>query len=201
MLEAISSKKAVDDREDRRVRHRDHRGLAHALKSIGRHIGEAGRAGGADDDGNAGFGSHVSSCMLVSAGNHSTRIVWINKKALSRHQVTTRIPPPASISAACGAHQRQWTLLVVRDLGNGPLRFNALKREIGEVSQKMLHPRCAKLEENGFVTRTVTPTMPPQVEYELTISAATSGPRCSLSPIGWWPTAPHRRRRNAYRQR
>ncbi|CDN47013.1 winged helix-turn-helix transcriptional regulator [Neorhizobium galegae] len=62
----------------------------------------------------------------------------------------------------------KWTLLVVRVLGNGPLRFNALKREIGEISQKMLASTLRDLEENGFVTRTVTPTTPPQVEYALT---------------------------------
>lgn len=62
----------------------------------------------------------------------------------------------------------KWTLLVVRQLGQGPRRFNALRREIGEISQKMLASTLRDLEENGFVSRTVTPTMPPQVEYALT---------------------------------
>ncbi len=62
----------------------------------------------------------------------------------------------------------KWTLLVVRTLGGGPLRFNALKRAIGEVSQKMLASTLRDLEENGFVVRTVTPVTPPQVEYALT---------------------------------
>jgi DNA-binding HxlR family transcriptional regulator len=62
----------------------------------------------------------------------------------------------------------KWTILVVRTLGNGPLRFNALRREVGEISQKMLSSTLRDLEENGFVTRTVAPTVPPQVEYELT---------------------------------
>ena len=62
----------------------------------------------------------------------------------------------------------KWTILVVRNLGQGPRRFNALRREIGEISQKMLASTLCDLEENGFVTRTVTPVMPPQVEYALT---------------------------------
>ena len=62
----------------------------------------------------------------------------------------------------------KWTLLVVRVLGPGPLRFNALRREVGEISQKMLASTLRDLEENGFVSRTVTPTNPPQVEYALT---------------------------------
>jgi DNA-binding HxlR family transcriptional regulator len=62
----------------------------------------------------------------------------------------------------------KWTMLVVRSLGPGPMRFNALRREIGEISQKMLASTLRDLEENGFVARTVTPTKPPQVEYALT---------------------------------
>ena len=62
----------------------------------------------------------------------------------------------------------KWTLLVVRALGHGPLRFNALRRELGEISQKVLASTLRDLEENGFVTRTVTPVTPPKVEYALT---------------------------------
>jgi len=62
----------------------------------------------------------------------------------------------------------KWTVLVVRVLGRGPHRFNALRREVGEISQKVLASTLRDLEENGFVSRTVTPTKPPQVEYALT---------------------------------
>jgi DNA-binding HxlR family transcriptional regulator len=62
----------------------------------------------------------------------------------------------------------KWTMLVVRVLGRGPCRFNALRREVGEISQKVLASTLRELEENGFVSRTVTPVAPPQVEYALT---------------------------------
>ena len=62
----------------------------------------------------------------------------------------------------------KWTLLVVRVLGRGPCRFNALRREVGEISQKVLASTLRELEENGLVSRTVTPSTPPQVEYALT---------------------------------
>ena len=62
----------------------------------------------------------------------------------------------------------KWTMLVVRVLGRGPRRFNALRREVGEISQKVLASTLRDLEENGFVSRTVTPATPPQVEYALT---------------------------------
>ena len=62
----------------------------------------------------------------------------------------------------------KWTMLVIRTLGDGPQRFNALRREIGEISQKMLATTLKNLERDGFVSRTVTPSKPPQVEYALT---------------------------------
>ena len=62
----------------------------------------------------------------------------------------------------------KWTVLVVRVLGRGPRRFNALRREVGEISQKVLASTLRDLEENGLVSRTVTPVNPPQVEYALT---------------------------------
>ena len=62
----------------------------------------------------------------------------------------------------------KWMILVVRVLGRGPCRFNALRREVGEISQKVLASTLRDLEENGFVSRTVMPVAPPQVEYALT---------------------------------
>ncbi len=62
----------------------------------------------------------------------------------------------------------KWTVLIVRVLGRGPCRFNALRRDVGEISQKVLASTLRDLEENGLVSRTVTPVNPPQVEYALT---------------------------------
>ncbi len=62
----------------------------------------------------------------------------------------------------------KWTVLVVSKLGNGPLRFNELRHIIGGISQKMLTTTLRNLERDGFVTRTMFPTIPPRVDYELT---------------------------------
>lgn len=62
----------------------------------------------------------------------------------------------------------KWTLLIVRELGQGPLRFSALNRRLGSISQKMLTATLRNLERDGMVSRTVTPSTPPQVEYALT---------------------------------
>jgi DNA-binding HxlR family transcriptional regulator len=62
----------------------------------------------------------------------------------------------------------KWSLLVVRQLGDGPMRFNELRYAIGDISQKMLTTTLRALERDGFVTRTVFPIIPPRVDYELT---------------------------------
>src|SRR5687768_5519334 len=62
----------------------------------------------------------------------------------------------------------KWTVLVVETLGQGPRRFNELRREIPSVSQRMLTLTLRNLERDGIVSRTVTPSIPPRVDYELT---------------------------------
>lgn len=62
----------------------------------------------------------------------------------------------------------KWTVLVVGKLGQGPLRFNELRAAVGGISQKMLTTTLRGLERDGFVTRTVYPTIPPRVDYALT---------------------------------
>lgn len=62
----------------------------------------------------------------------------------------------------------KWTILVVVLLGDGPRRFNEIKRLIGGISQRMLTMTLRGLERDGMVKRTVFPTVPPRVDYELT---------------------------------
>ena len=62
----------------------------------------------------------------------------------------------------------KWTVLVVVTLGEGPKRFNELRRAIASISQRMLTLTLRGLERDGFVTRSVFATIPPRVEYELT---------------------------------
>lgn len=62
----------------------------------------------------------------------------------------------------------KWTVLVVSTLGDGPKRFNELRRALGSISQRMLTLTLRGLERDGLVTRKVFPTIPPKVEYALT---------------------------------
>ncbi|MFK4122340.1 winged helix-turn-helix transcriptional regulator [Streptomyces longwoodensis] len=82
---------------------------------------------------------------------------------------------PADVySAKCPTRQvldhiaGKWTVLVVDALLDGTLRYTDLARRIEGVSQKMLTQTLRGLEADGFVTRTVYPTVPPRVTYELT---------------------------------
>jgi len=62
----------------------------------------------------------------------------------------------------------KWTVLVVELLRDGPLRFSEIRRAVSSISQRMLTLTLRRLERDGLVTRTVYPTVPPRVEYELT---------------------------------
>ncbi len=61
----------------------------------------------------------------------------------------------------------KWKLLILRDLQARPWRFNELKKDLEGISQKVLTDSLRSMEEDGIVTRTVYPEVPPRVEYAL----------------------------------
>ncbi len=73
-----------------------------------------------------------------------------------------------AISAVLARVGDKWSVLIVSRLGNGTMRFNELRREIGGISQRMLTLTLRGLERDGLVTRTAFPTIPPRVDYALT---------------------------------
>jgi DNA-binding HxlR family transcriptional regulator len=91
----------------------------------------------------------------------------------------------------------KWTIFIVGALSKGPRRFSDLRREVAGISQKMLTVTLRDLEKDGFVTRTVTPTIPPRVDYELTEMGREL--REPLNVIGGWALA-NRHRVEAARQ-
>jgi DNA-binding HxlR family transcriptional regulator len=62
----------------------------------------------------------------------------------------------------------KWSVLIVALLGNGPKRFSELRRAIEGISQRMLTLTLRGLERDGLISRSVEPTIPPRVDYELT---------------------------------
>lgn len=62
----------------------------------------------------------------------------------------------------------KWTVMVVGALWQGPLRYNEIHRAVDGISQRMLTLTLKGLEQDGLVKRTMFPTIPPRVDYELT---------------------------------
>ena len=73
-----------------------------------------------------------------------------------------------AVSAVLARVGDKWSVLIVMLLGDGPKRFSEIKRAVGGISQRMLTLTLRGLERDGLVTRTVFPTVPPRVDYELT---------------------------------
>lgn len=61
----------------------------------------------------------------------------------------------------------KWKILLIRNLMGRPWRFNELKKDLDGISQKVLTDSLRSMEEDGIVTRTVYPEVPPRVEYAL----------------------------------
>ncbi len=83
--------------------------------------------------------------------------------------------PPANVfSSRCPSRRvlavlaEKWTLLVVSQLANGPMRTAEIRRSVDGVSEKMLIQTLRKLESYGLVSRKSYPELPPRVEYRLT---------------------------------
>ena len=61
----------------------------------------------------------------------------------------------------------KWKILIIRNLMGRPWRFSELKKDLDGISQKVLTDSLRSMEEDGIVTRTVYPEVPPRVEYAL----------------------------------
>ncbi|WP_024512413.1 helix-turn-helix domain-containing protein [Bradyrhizobium sp. ARR65] len=115
------------------------------------------------------------------------------------------LPPQPDAHADCRAVAPilarvgdKWSVLVIMMLRDGPRRFNEIKRLIDGISQRMLTLTLRGLERDGLVTRTVFPSIPPRVDYELTdLGRGLSKPVIAL---GQWAIE-HRREIEAARAR
>jgi len=78
----------------------------------------------------------------------------------------------------------KWSVLIIVLLGDGPKRFNEIKRMVGGISQRMLTLTLRGLERDGLVKRTQFPTIPPRVDYELTQLGRSLWD--AVKPLGEW---------------
>src|SRR6201996_3407930 len=102
--------------------------------------------------------------------------------------VTTRPDHNSSdcraVSGVLGRVGDKWSVLIIVMLGDGPKRFNEIKRAVGGISQRMLTLTLRGLERDGLVTRTIFPTIPPRVDYELTKLGRSLW--SAVEPLGLW---------------
>jgi len=103
--------------------------------------------------------------------------------------VTVKLPDHQSedcraISSVLARVGDKWSVLIIVLLGDGPKRFNEIKRAVGGISQRMLTLTLRGLERDGLVTRTQFPTIPPRVDYELTDLGRSLW--SAVEPLGVW---------------
>lgn len=106
--------------------------------------------------------------------------------------MTVKLPNHASedcrnLSSILARVGDKWSVLIVVLLGDGPKRFNEIKRMVGGISQRMLTFTLRGLERDGLVTRTVFPTTPQRVDYELTKLGSSLWE--AVEPLGSWARA------------
>lgn len=117
------------------------------------------------------------------------------QEGTSLEQAHTDVPAPlhehgrdcAGVSDILARIGDKWSVLIVMMLAAGPRRFNELKRMVGGISQRMLTLTLRGLERDGLVTRTIYPTIPPRVDYELT--ALGQSLRAPVEALGQWAIA------------
>ena len=114
--------------------------------------------------------------------SHAELFAQIEKNGVE--SVTQTCRPVTDILSRVGD---KWSVMIVMLLGPGPKRFNEIRRAINGISQRMLTLTLRGLERDGLVTRTVTPIIPPRVDYELTELGQSL--RCPIDALGEWAFA------------
>ena len=123
---------------------------------------------------------------------------FLRKEALFRDRGTDMEPSERYVPGQCHLVNDvislvgdKWSVLIIVLLGAGKKRFSVIKRSVDGISQKMLTVTLRGLERDGYVTRTVYPTIPPKVEYELTDLGRDL--LVPLRALGQWAIANHAR--------
>ena len=125
----------------------------------------------------------VTACQATHGGlSHAELFAQIEKGGVASVANTCR--PVTDILSRVGD---KWSVMIVMLLGPGPRRFNEIRRAINGISQRMLTLTLRGLERDGLVTRTVTPSIPPRVDYELTPLGQSL--RCPIDALGEWAFA------------
>ena len=104
---------------------------------------------------------------------------------MARTEIQNELYPDCPIRNILARISDKWSILILFTLNQSELmRFNALQKNIPDISQKMLTVTLRTLEEDGFVKRQVYAEVPPRVEYSLTVRATSLLPHIN-SLIMW----------------
>jgi DNA-binding HxlR family transcriptional regulator len=111
---------------------------------------------------------------------------------LEHTEVAVELPDRGSedcraVSSVLARVGDKWSILIIVRLGDGPKRFNEIKRMVGGISQRMLTLTLRGLERDGLVKRTQFQTIPPRVDYELTQLGRSLWD--AVEPLGAWARA------------
>ena len=98
--------------------------------------------------------------------------------------LTKKEMPACPVATTVSLIGSKWKLLIIRNLLARPWRFNELKKDLDGISQKVLTDSLRSLENDGLITRTVYPEVPPRVEYALTPRGESLMPQL-VSLIDW----------------
>jgi DNA-binding HxlR family transcriptional regulator len=95
-----------------------------------------------------------------------------------------RSPDCRAVNGVLARVGDKWSVLIIMLLADGPKRFNEIKRMVAGISQRMLTLTVRGLERDGLLTRTIFPTIPPRVDYELTKMGHSL--QAAVEPLGIW---------------
>lgn len=100
--------------------------------------------------------------MQQNSENITNNITAGGRDILTREEM-----PACPVATTVQLIGSKWKILIIRNLMGRPWRFNELKKDLDSISQKVLTDSLRSMEEDGIVTRTVYPEVPPRVEYAL----------------------------------
>ncbi len=104
--------------------------------------------------------------LLVKHAVHS--VIALRKRQWKEPDMKTKEElPECPVATTVQLIGSKWKLLILRNLLARPWRFNELRKSLEGISQKVLTDSLRSMEEDGIITRTVYPEVPPRVEYAL----------------------------------
>jgi len=126
----------------------------------------------------------VTWTRLVTAAKVQVGTILIPEHIRVTTRPDHRSPGCQAVNSVLTRIGDKWIVLIIVLLGDGPKRFNEIKKLVSGISQRMLTLTLRGLERDGLVTRTIFPTIPPRVDYELT--ALGRSLRQAVEPLGQW---------------